>query len=113
MLNKNNRGQVADAVTWIVATVAIVVIMMFFIFAASLFSETKSPGNYKASLFSKNEELGDDIFLKKSLYTHIVEKKDSTSKKIMSDLEKKDLDGSFKVSLEDSRKEVSARYGLR
>lgn len=113
MLNKKNRGQAADAVTWIVATVAIVVIMMFFIFAASLFSETKAPGDYKGSLFSKNEKLGDDLYLKKSLYTYVVEKKDSMSKKIMDDLEKKDSNGEFRVSFEDSKKEVKARYDLR
>lgn len=109
----NKKGQVSDAVTWIVATVAIVVIMMFFIFAASLFSETKVVDKYKSSLFSSGEDLGEDIFLEKSLYTFVLTKAESKKSQIMSYLEQRDSKKEFKSPLNESRKEIQSRYDLR
>jgi len=54
MLSK--RGQVSDTMTWVVATVIIVVILLSFIFISSILAEAKNiPSNF-ASKFTSNYE---------------------------------------------------------
>lgn len=65
----NKKGQVGETITWIVATVAIVVILMFFIFGSSLLGGTKSILKYRPNLISNSVSMGDNILLKKSVET--------------------------------------------
>lgn len=67
---KNKKAQVGETVTWVIATVTIVVILMFFIFGASLLGSTKGILKYKNSVFSKSSYVGDNILLKKSVETY-------------------------------------------
>ena len=71
---KNKKAQVGETVTWIIATVAIVIILMFFIFASSLLGSTKGITKYRTSLFSSSTYMGDNILLKKSVeqYTDFI-----------------------------------------
>lgn len=68
---KAKRGQVGDTVTWFVATIVIVTILLFFIFGASMLGSTKSVGKHKESLTSKATYEGENLFLKKSIYTYL------------------------------------------
>ena len=108
----DKRGQVSDTVTWIVATIVIIVIMMFFVFGASLLASTKNVGKYKSSLLSSEEDIGDDIFLKKSLFTYFDTESESSQKKIMANLEDRDSRGEFLFPLIDVQKKVFKRYDL-
>lgn len=112
MRKMNNKGQVSDAVTWIVATIVIVIIMMFFVFGASILANTKDIGKYKASLFSPEEEINDDIFLKKNLFTYFDTIKEDNKKKIMSNLEARDSRKEFTTPLIDAQKSIFQRYDL-
>ena len=83
MENKISRkGQVGETLTWIIATIVIVVVLLFFIFGASMLGSTKSIGTVKSSLFSSSQEYGEDIFLKKSVYTYLMASSDATKKRI-------------------------------
>lgn len=67
----NKKAQVADTVTWIIATIIILVILFLFILGSSLFSETKKITSYKSSLFSdKGSNFYSNIYLSKSLYSY-------------------------------------------
>lgn len=66
---RNKKGQVGETITWIVATVAIFVILMAFIFASSLLGSTKNILKYRPNLISSSIPMGDNILLKKSVET--------------------------------------------
>jgi len=39
---KNKRGQVGESITWVVATIIVIVLLLIFIYASILLSKTKS-----------------------------------------------------------------------
>lgn len=112
MFRLNKKGQASDAVTWIVATIVVVVIMVFFVFGASILADTKDISGFKSSLFSTSENVGDDIFLKKNLFTYFVVEKEEFKKRIMSNLESRNGKGEFDFPLPDVQKHVFQRYSL-
>ncbi|MEA3414532.1 MAG: hypothetical protein U9Q99_03355, partial [Nanoarchaeota archaeon] len=65
---KNSRGQVGDSLSWIIATIVIVVLILFFVFGSSLFAETKNVQK-KSSTLEKIDLGKEDIFLKKSVFS--------------------------------------------
>jgi hypothetical protein len=93
MLNK--KGQVGETLTWIVATIIIVVVLLFFLFGSSLLAETKSIKVFKQSLFSSASYEGDDLFLKKSLFSYTYLTNDAYKKKFERYLYEKSLEGNF------------------
>jgi hypothetical protein len=109
MLNKNNRGQIGDTLTWLIATVIIIAVMLFFIFGASTLGQTKKIGDYKRSLFSEVSYEGDDLFLKKSLFTYNLVQQDEKREIIMDDLEKWETQGKFDLLLNETKIEISRR----
>lgn len=78
----SKKAQVGETITWIVATIVIVVVLIFFMFGASMLGSTKNIGEVKESLFSKSESFGEDIFLKKSIYTYLSLNTDTLKKKL-------------------------------
>lgn len=94
---KNNKGQVGDTITWFVATIAIIVILLFFIFGASMLGSTKSIGKYRESLTSGASYEGDELFLKKSIFTYL-DLSASDVKKVLDDyFELADTEEKFKI----------------
>jgi len=76
MRNRNRKGQIGETLTWMVATVLIIVVLIFFIFGASMLGKTKEVrAEFKETLTSKSIFEGGDSFLKKSLYTYNLAKK--------------------------------------
>lgn len=110
-LNIKKKGQIGDAVTWIVATVVIVVIMIFFIFGASLLAETKTI-KFKDSLFSSEGDAGDDIFMKKSIFSYIKTTKDHLKKKILRDMDLRAAKKEFKIPYNETKTEIMSRSKL-
>jgi hypothetical protein len=65
------KAQVADTVSWVIATIIIVVMLFLFILGSSLLSETKKITSYKGSIFSdKESNFYSNIYLSKSLYAY-------------------------------------------
>lgn len=95
---QNNKGQMGETLTWVIATIIIVVILMFFIFGASLLGTTKNVTSYKNNLFSDSEYTSESVFLQKSIYTYLATDTDFLKKKIELDLKQKD-DSSFGARL--------------
>lgn len=73
MLNKKikKKGQVGETVTWFIATIVIVLVLTFFTFGASYLASAKSVLDYSEAVFSEIKYKGDDIFLKKSIYSEL------------------------------------------
>jgi len=91
MLHKNQRrGQIAETVTWLVATVVILVILSMAIYTASVLSKTN-----RAVTISADEA---PILLKKSLYGYLFSN-DSTGEKVFTKLEKNKVFDSFSEEL--------------
>ncbi len=109
MLNKNNHGQIGETLTWLIATVIIVAVMIFFIFGASTLGQTKKIGNFKNSLFSDVTFEGDDIFLKKSLFTYYSINSDYERELILDDLVSWEKQGKFDLKLNETKVEISRR----
>lgn len=65
------KAQTGEAVTWFVATIAIILILMFFTFGASYLAKAKSVLDFSESAFSKATYEGDDIYLRKTIYTQM------------------------------------------
>jgi uncharacterized metal-binding protein len=107
MLNK--KGQIGETLTWLIATIIIVVVLIFFIFGASVLGSTKKVGNFKDSLFSESIFEGDDVFLKKSLFTYYTINKDYDREMILDDLVKWEKEGKFDLKLNETKMEISSR----
>lgn len=105
------KGQVGETITWVIATIIIVVVLMFFVFGATALGATKSIGKFKPSLLSVEVGVGDDQFLKKSLFTYVKTGDQSTKKLIDRSLNKSYVDYGFGLSYDDVKKEVIKRYG--
>jgi len=68
---RSKSGQAGDTVTWIVATIIILFLLVFFIFGASMLGSTRVvKGNFRDSLVSKPSVSEADLFLTKSLITY-------------------------------------------
>lgn len=107
MLNK--KGQIGETLTGLIATIIIVVVLIFFIFGASVLGNTKKVGNFKDSLFSELIFEGDDVFLKKSLFTYYTINKDYDREMILDDLVKWEREGKFDLKLNETKMEISSR----
>ena len=99
MLIKKKKGQIGDAITWMIATIVIIVLLLFFIFGASLLASTKKIGAFRESLTSKQTFEGDDLLLRKSLYTYYSIKSENSKKQVFDGLKEMDKRGEFKLSL--------------
>ncbi len=110
---KKTKGQVGETLTWIVATLLIIVLLLFFIFGASLLGKTKKVGNFRSSLTSKSSFEGGDIFLKKSLFTYV--SLGPQSKRIVVDkkLIQFSGEGKFNIDYNKTKKEILSRYKKR
>ena len=104
MLRKNPRGQVGDSLSWLVATILIVVLLLFFVFGSSLLAETKNIKKTE-SLESKFLLKNEDIFLKKSLFTFysVNENNQVIMEKELKNLETKKA---FNLDYEETKKEI-------
>jgi hypothetical protein len=69
---KQKKAQTGETISWVVATIIILVIMMFFIFGASLLGSTKKVLQYKDHIFDSSEEISYATSHQKSVYTYII-----------------------------------------
>ncbi|MCR4327357.1 MAG: hypothetical protein NUV46_02130 [Nanoarchaeota archaeon] len=112
-IKKDSKGQIGETLTWIVATLIIIVILIVFIFGASLLGKTKVVGNFRESLTSGKSIEEIDPFLRKSFFTlfslNSIEQKDVLEKKMLSLYEK----GVFEEDYNITRMEIVLNYNKR
>ena len=109
MLNK--KGQAGDGMSWFIATIIIVIVLLFFIFGSSILASTKDVTTFREKLTGKASFEGDDIFLKKSLFSYVllgeVEKR-----QVEENLKKRAELGEFSIDYDETKKEVVYRASL-
>ena len=110
---KNKKGQVGETLTWIVATILIVIMMIFFIFGASMLGGTKKIGSFRPSLTSASSFEGSDPFLKKSIISYLFLK--SEPKRVILDkaLARNAEAGNFSIDYNQTKTELLMRYSKR
>lgn len=87
MLN-NSRGQTSEAMTWIVATLIIIVLLGLSLYAASLLSKLKI-------IDYEKEEVTQDRFMEESLFAYFSAKDLSVKEKIFNALEQMNKEEKF------------------
>ena len=110
---KNSKGEIGETLTWIVATLIILVVMIFFIFGASLLGGTKKVEGFRESLTSGKTFEDNDIFLKKSLFTYVSSNSDTERLIIEDGLWELSLEGKFDLNYNETRREILIKYSKR
>ena len=107
----NKKSQIGETLTWLVATLIIVIILVFFLFGASMLADTKDAA--KGFTKSFNQEVlfkKDDLFLKKSIIAYFslgnLATRDEMEKQIRI-LEKK---GKFNLPYNETKDEIKVRF---
>lgn len=67
---KTKKGQTGETITWIVATIIIIVLLIFFIYVSSMFGKAKKIGVYSEEVFSTKYSRTQDLILEKSLFVY-------------------------------------------
>jgi hypothetical protein len=88
MAKYNRRGQVADTMTWIVATIIIVLVLILFVYASSILAKTKGIERFVKGLFSEDDEEVDWIKVKTDLAYEIEDKNKALIEKWIEDEKK-------------------------
>ena len=110
----NSRGQVGETLTWIVATILVIVLLIFFIFGSSILSGTKKVSDsFRESLTSGQIQEATDVFLQKSLFTYASVGSASTQFVLDKTLEKMAAEGNFSADYNQTKKEILINYNLR
>ena len=90
MLNRNfnKRGQTSEAMTWIVATLIIIVLLGISIYATSLLSKLKI-------IDYGTEERSQDVVMEESLFSYFSIKDSAVQEKVFESLEKMSQEEKF------------------
>lgn len=90
MLNKieNKKGQTSEAMTWIVATLIIIVLLGISLYAASLLSKLKI-------IDYEKEDMTQDRVMEESLFAYFSVQDSLVRERIFNDLEKMSKEGKF------------------
>ena len=110
----NSKGQIGETLTWIVATIIIIVMLIFFILGSSLLSGTKKVGDtFRGSLTSTQVFQGTDLFLKKSLFTYASLGSDANKILLDKQLSRMADNGQFNLDYNNTKTEILTRYAKR
>lgn len=112
MVKKNSKGQVGETITWIIATILIIVILVFFIFGSSLLAGSKKVSNtFQSSPTSSQVKEISGTFLRKSLFTYVMADSNSQAE-IDKVLWNMSLSGEFGLDYNQTKKEMVLDYDL-
>jgi hypothetical protein len=100
MLNNKNRGQIGETMTWVVATIVIIAILIISVYAASLLANTKKTLSYQ------KEKRESDFLMEKSLFAYF--SVNDTKKNLIYDKLKQQ---EFDVDLDEKRDEIKGVLG--
>jgi hypothetical protein len=106
----NSKGQVGDSLSWLVATIVIVILILFFVFGSSLFAETKNVQKKGSAL----EKLGigeEDLFMKKSVFTSYQKINEGSKLFLDRELKKSQEEGFFELEYSTYKNKVGGNLG--
>jgi len=110
---KTKKAQIGETLTWLVATILIVIMMVFFIFGASLLGGTKKIGNFRPGITGKSSFEGGDPFLKKSLFTYVSIGSETKRLIMEKTLSKMASEDKFNLDYNQTKAEVALRYSKK
>lgn len=108
----SKKAQVGETVTWFIATIVIVLILMFFTFGASYLAKAKGVLDYSESVLSKALYEGDDIYLKKTIYSQLTADAQGVFD-IGKYIEKKDDKGEFEIQVNTTSKRIRGNFNKK
>jgi len=108
----NKKGQVGETVTWFIATIVIILILMFFTFGASYLAKAKGLLEYSESAFSKAIYEGDDIYLKKTIYSQLTANEQKLFD-IGQYIKKRNEDGGFEIQVNTTSKKIKENFNKK
>ena len=88
MLNKNKRGQVGETITWVVATLIIIVLLLISIYAATLLAK-------KNVIHYGEESRAQDVVMESSLFAYFWITEPVAKAKVLAGLLNMDEQGMF------------------
>lgn len=83
----NKKAQTGETISWIVATIIIFVVLMFFVLGASLLGGTKEVSQYAENPFDNSGDYDFDFHHQKSVYSYFISEDSTTKVKIKNYLE--------------------------
>lgn len=104
--SKNRRGQTSEAMTWIVATLIIMVLLGISIYATSLLSKAKIMDYEK-------ETRTQDIVMEESLFAYFSVKDSAVQEKIFNELEKMSQEEKFYEDFNSKFTQIKFNLGKR
>jgi len=107
------KGQMGETLTWLVATILIIVMLIFFIFGASLLGGTKKIGNFRSGITSKTSFEGTDPFLRKSLFTYVSIGSEPKKTVIDKNLIQIASEDKFSLDYNQTKSEIILRYNKK
>lgn len=108
----SKKAQIGETVTWFIATIVIVLILMFFTFGASYLAKAKGVLDYSESVLSKALYEGDDIYLKKTIYSQLTADAQGVFD-IGKYIEKKDDKGEFEIQVNTTSKRIRGNFNKK
>lgn len=108
----SKKAQIGETVTWFIATIVIVLILMFFTFGASYLAKAKGVLDYSESVLSKALYEGDDIYLKKTIYSQLTADAQGAFD-IGKYIEKKDDKGEFEIQVNTTSKRIRGNFNKK
>lgn len=96
----NKKAQIGETITWVVATIIIVVILIISLYTTSLLAQTKKIASYKY-------ERESDLLMEKSLFSYFLAEDETTKSFIYNWLREQD----FNADLEDKFEEIGGNIG--
>ena len=81
---RGKRAQASDTLVWIIATIAIVVILVSFLYLSSFFGKTMRIAKAKGEIFSKESNPVQEASIDNSVYSYFMAKDSLTKEKIYS-----------------------------
>lgn len=107
MLN-NKRGQVAETMTWVVATLIIIVLLSISIYATTILANAKSVSSKTESVFSLGYSRTQDVVMENSLFAYFQINDSSVQAKIGDDLSSRAEQGYFYADFDSKLKKLKA-----
>lgn len=98
--NSSKRGQIGETMTWVIATIIIVVILIISVYAASLLANTRKTLSYQ------KEKIESDLLMEKSLFAYF--STNDIKKNLIYDKLKQQ---EFSVDLDNKRDEIEGVLG--
>ena len=96
----NKKAQIGETMTWVIATIVIIAVLIISIYAASLLANTKKTLSYQ------KEKRESDLLMEKSLFAYF--SVDDTKKNLIYNKLKQQ---EFDVNLDDKRNEIEGVLG--